>query len=791
MIAIKCCRTLIVLSLGIRQLERPRLILAWRNRSRISEQQKNPSTTSSVEAVQEEVITETRTDFVESGVGLGCVKDVKNLIVALCKQTLSRKAINPFPDDTPKRLLERQFTIMTFNVSSSWTGVGASFPLALFSVPSLVCALETFQYFRGELDISVKINSTPYHAGMLMITFEHDLPSTIPDWNTKQLSVFNPILLNYSSSDQATIQVGWMKPEFFLRTGSGGTTPDSASAIGFLRITPIISLTNPSTVISTIQVSVLANFRNTQVAGFVASQSGRSAGKFKSLEQEDKSENSMTVSAKSPEKTTSTLEAVEAGVSIATLLVSLAAMLDKPRNLAASSPMFMDSARHLPNVDGLDQSQRFSMYQKSILAHTAVSENCETSDMSFVAMAQIPMLYALVGLTNSSPSYTITVSPNATTGFDSTTPDFFQYTAAAFQWWKGSVKYLLIFVTDSFTTCKVRVSYSMNTVGSTDYGGEYPNMILDVKGTTYVDFSVPYLNNLPYRTYADTNCPQVIIELLTDLNDVSSTTLNLVIWRAAGDDIQFHQMCTSALSVATATTTSTTTTGITTSRDTLQSQCDVRGQFKKKFRELGCDSPVTIEAGYVTSEIPLMVSDALKRYNVQFDDGYFPTLAPTLTTNGFWQLPLYYWTLVFKYFRGSRRYFVSETTTPIFRAFHIGFPTTSNLGAGTIIKGPLQDSITMEIPHMGMHPYYPMDYTISSCSYDDSEIPTLIPGTTPGTSITYVACGDDVQLFYLLPPPDLAFPSRGRLPVNRYSKDKKKEVQPIVEQPSVMNKRKK
>jgi len=667
------------------------------------------------------------------------------------------KVTNPFPDQTPRALLERQFLVGNFNISSSWTGTNFSFPGVLLSVPSIANALSTFTMMNFNLVVSIKLNSTPYHSGMLMVTFEHDLPVTPFQWNVKQLSVFNPVLLNYSSTDQATLKVGWMKPEPYILTSG-----DSPNGFGYLRLTPLVSLANPSNVPSTIQCTVYANFADMNVAGFIASQSADQQSKFKPLEQEYKSENAVVVSPKSPETMPSVYEVVKTGMSIVEIIAAVASLLDKPRTLQASMPMFVDSIRSLPNCDGIDQSQRISMYQKSILGMSAVSRECETSDMTFAALAQVPMISDIFTLTNSSPSVFVQPLPFFNGSFAPRTPDMFQYVASMFTYWRGSVKYFLAFVTDSFTTCKVRISYLTSSAGTTAFGGEYPSVVMDIKGTTYTDFCVPYLSDRPYNLYFDfeASFPVVKIELLTTLNDFSSAPLHLVVFRSAAEDIQFHQLITAQLSVQTALGSSTITTKTTKSKvPMMYSQCDVRTEFKRKFKPLGCTSCTSGEAGFVTSELPVFLKDALKRYIPQFDIGGIPSLPAVAINNGAWTLPLYFIALVFKYWRGSRRYIHLDTLTPTPRGYSLSYtgPTGARvLGAGSAAKGPYADGISLEIPHQGVHPYYPINPNSSSCFVDQNEIPFLIESTSANVS-KYVAAGDDVQLFYLQPPPDLSF----------------------------------
>jgi hypothetical protein len=707
-----------------------------------------------------------RTEFVETSAGLTCLKDVKQLSVALCEMPFNNKAANPFKDQTPKNILERQYMVANFTISTSFTEEVVTFPNALFLVPALANALSTFKYFRSNLEIAVKINATPYQKGMVMVTFEHDLPNTTPTWNVVQKSTFHPMLLNFSSADQVMFTVGWLNPELYTETsnyGTGCTYPQ-----GVLRITKLVQLEYPTTSSATVQATVYARFINPTVAGFLSSQMSMGKGKFD--EQQDKSENALTVTSKRPSILDPIFSAVNDAMGVAGSLASVfdkfSGIFDKPRSLQA--PMFMipNELRHVTNCDGLDPSVRFSMYQKSMFSQNIFPAMCETSNMSFTALAQIPLLYDVLALQNSAPSVTITAIPNNYGTIETGTPDYLNYVSAAFRWWRGSIKYMLIFVTDAFTTAKVRISYVTSNTGTTTYGGDYPSIVLDIKGTTYTDFQVPYLWYTPYRKYNENvetslNYPRIVIELLTTLNEISGfSTLTVVIWRAGGEDFQVQQPCTAQVSI-TALSTNTLTTP-TSNTELMESQCDVKSYFKKKFSGLGCECTYAHEVGYCSSELPAYVCDLLKRPTELADEGAIPWVPVSTDIAPQWKQPLYYFIRLFKYYRGSRRYItvLSQQENDVTFVNGLDF-TSSDLpdqAAGWSYASAKQIVMSNEIPHMGMHPYYPIIVGNSASTISVDEIPIMwsqVINELSSTDMMYlVSCGDDVNCSYLMPTPD-------------------------------------
>jgi hypothetical protein len=95
-------------------------------------------------------------------------------------------------------------------------------------------------------------------------------------------------------------------------------------------------------------------------AGFLASQSASKHAKFTTADQKDKTDRQVVVSSNKPNFFSPITEVVNDASSAITSLAgffgSFSGLFDKPRNLAAASPMFIDQFRHVPNADGLDPS---------------------------------------------------------------------------------------------------------------------------------------------------------------------------------------------------------------------------------------------------------------------------------------------------------------------------------------------------------------------------------------------------------------------------------------------------
>jgi hypothetical protein len=667
--------------------------------------------------------------------------------------------MNPFPDQTPHAILNREYLMTRITWTAGTTGTRIPFPGSLFGVPAIAKALATFYYFRADLQVSIRLNSTPYHKGMLMVNFVHDWKTIGPSVvlpNLKQLSCHNPVLLNFSSADCCDIRIPRLTPGNFLPIRPAGVIDPQDTSIGFLALNPIVTLEAPDDASQSIQVSVFARFLMPMCAGFLASQSASKHAKFTTADQKDKTDRQVVVSSNKPNFFSPITEVVNDASSAITSLAgffgSFSGLFDKPRNLAAASPMFIDQFRHVPNADGLDPSIRLSMYQKNALAQNIFPKDCITSNITFNAMASIPSLQQVVSMTNVANYFWLTAHPMVELAIDSDnerTPDFLSTVTSTFKQWRGGMKFLLIFVCDAFQTARIRISYVIDsTEGTQTFGGDYPSIVADVKGTTYVPFSVPFLYATPYRDVNENTSdediqPKIKVELLTEITTATTDTLTCVVWRSGAEDLQFSQLVPTIFGFP--------------SPPKLKSQCDVGSYFSKKFKPLGCDCSVATELGFVTPETPAFVSDACKRYvpcaNYRFPISRPDPTAPTVEA---FKYPYYWYGSLFRYFRGSERYtVVRETSTDTIKC---GLADDTDLvfdyGRGVTFMTPNQHSITLEKPYYCTKSYFDLAPNVGHTDVTNQEVPVVYIAPTTGVEIL-TSLGDDAEFFHLLWPPDL------------------------------------
>lgn len=542
-------------------------------------------------------INELTTRFVDSGKGLTCENDTSKLTeVRKGHNKTSKKASNPFPDQTPYQILTRNYKVADYTVTPSSIPFNLAFPQALLDKPAIAAAMKTFRYIRSGVKISVRVNGTPYHQGALMVSFEHDTTQLPRD--IVQCSALQPIVMDYSVADTATMTVDYLHPALYHVVGTTEPT------LGVLRIHPLVPVANTSPDGSTtIYVTIYAQFENPTVAGFVVPQSGQARS---TQEVFDKTMDGLHSDHPGTVETLFTPVARTID-GVLDPLAKAFSLFDKPTQDAVPSKMLVDIGPDTILGVGLSSANKLSLYPGSQMSPFV--DSLFTSEKSVSELAQVPMLHTYYTFSAATTKFDIGVHPAFLGTYNqplanTIQPDFLQYVSAIHQYWRGSIKYFFQFFTNAFTTARIRISYiwdwTQNELGE---GGDYPSTIVEVKGTTMKTLQVPYQWHTAYRRFlqnpGENLSPKIQLSLLT-LPVVGTGTqpfITCVVWRAGGEDIQFSHPRSSQITL-----------------EQVTPQTSIHSRYKEKFDSIVCDCTYTIEHGYTTTETTGKISELCKRF---------------------------------------------------------------------------------------------------------------------------------------------------------------------------------
>jgi len=380
----------------------------------------------------------------------------------------------------------------------------------------------------------------------------------------------------------------------------------------------------------------------------------------------------------------------------------------------------------------------------------------ETTDsMSVQRVAQTPMICQVYTFQGANITTSELVGPDIAGHVD-----FFAYISSFFAYWRGSCKYSLNFYCSTFTTCRFRISVVYNAVALSDTNsGDVVSRIVDVKGDTTIEMTVPYLWQTLYRYTSDTqNYPRLKIEQITPIVGTSIATdpaIYLVIWRAAGEDIRYNQLVENQVSALDLD-----------DSDLLEfeAQVDPRASFKKSFEPILDGSSFVVESGAVSGENITSIHDMVKRYVRLVQAQATNTYPRTGILTG----PFHSLGDIYKYWRGSRRVkhypTVQPATDPSFgydinQTNIITMQNPSNslrFGAGAALTKPhVWPMLEIEIPWYATVPFIPVDLTAAT---------PIAPGDLPRTIVysegqeyietatTLISGGDDFVYGFLIAP---------------------------------------
>jgi len=305
--------------------------------------------------------------------------------------------------------------------------------------------------------------------------------------------------------------------------------------------------------------------------------------------------------------------------------------------------------------------------------------------------------------------------------------------------------------------------YQGATATDTTYG-DFVSTIIDVKGDTQYEFTVPYLFPTPWRLTNDlittdvevVRYPLFVLDAITEIIGPSISedpAISVVIFRSAGEDFQWHQVCTPLLTSA---------------GEVIDGESVVATEFSIPFQPVLKGTSFSSEFGYVRPEVITHVHQLLKRYettSVTTGNLVINPIQPNVQ-NDF----MSYFSRVYRFYRGGVRIKMYITTTQSLFVSVTNDPTST--GSPDFLNGgavyPIQQNPLMEfeIPWYANVPFTGSynDYNIPFLSAASGAGPVLVP-TTPGfypaalsaltggpSTLQFISAAEDFTFGYLAAP---------------------------------------
>jgi hypothetical protein len=614
---------------------------------------------------------------------------------------------DPYPSVCMNDILSRLMKINNFQWEStdlSGTIIGSvDLPNDLFAIESVLDRLGRFRYLQADLEIQVRLNSTKFHYGQLLMYYITDTEATevaalVKDvWNASQLP---SAIIMANSCTELTIKIPYQHQYDFVDIFDR-TQPAAMAHLGFVVLNPLRS--SATTATDKVDVTVWARFTNITLSGPTTKKAPPPAlAKVQKTfiesnveitpqsEQSSRAIDGVTTGQPRTADFMASLRSVPVvGPAITAIGDALDLGLDKPNLTSTPCRMFTDHSYTMFQGKGVNPSHPTSL---SPTAHVSDSQAIFGVDdkacRSFRHLAQTPSLYEVREIPTTATAGTLIATyPLAPLAKWSTSTggtrydNWFSACARQFLLWRGGKKFMFVFSCSSYTTARFRLTFDPNPGDPVDpedpNGGDVISQIIDVKGDTVSKITVPYLSNQPYSKapygyYADGQSDNVGNLTLTLVNDIvdfdtanEDTTIQLSVFVAAAEDVDFAVPYSSAETDPSSVSLS--------EPESPEPQGDVRGAFKTEFPPI-IKAKHYVAKNYVTSESVMSIRTYAHRY-VNFTTftnqtfcpaSLYPPYAstPTMQPPNFWA-----W---FRFYRGSMNFKATLTNANSSTSFQYG-----------------------------------------------------------------------------------------------------------------------
>jgi len=684
--------------------------------------------------------------------------------------SIERPLANPYPDQTPLELLNRMFLILTTNWVPGFSQ-DLNFPGSLNLQATIQKVLTRFRWFRSDVEIEIKINSTPYHQGSLMVGYipqwlaGSPLPLPTSGFNAQLflLSGCNGMILCASSQDGLKFTIPYTHPLDWLDYNTAGVLADSRIATVFIRELNTLVATSAG-IAASVPILVYARFVNPQVAGFISQMSDKP-----SRESATKAKNGFDVKTgvSVASKLLRKVPVIGEGYGIiADLFNTFSGDLSKPPATSTSTPIIASYQPEDALTHANTYADQITMYPNGQLNQAETFCGITTSHTTLTKLAQRPMLVAIQTFTTAITTTNITAYPNVQTFLPGTgtvvSPigDWLQNLSYAFRYWRGSIKYSFHFCLPAFYSFRVCISLSQQTAAVVNTC-DVPCKIVDIKGDCWVDFSVPYLYA---PTWLDTTsapssfaAPVITVQFLTPIVGSSSISPPLVymnVFRSGGEDTQFSGLRGVRLGSTTLVPPS----------PTHHSDVSIEKHFSLPFEGLVSGTTQSLEQGFVAVESAHTVSDCLKRTSSTIPVSTNPTtplnFSPGVANVNWATLggePFHYFSAMFRYWRGSR-VFKHIQPNILVAMFNDGVNVTHGDGSAVFFApgtNILYYNESVLVPYQNTVPWVPMVHAPGQIF--DGSVPNTVQDVTGYVALLVaagsfaVAAGDDFMLMYPVP----------------------------------------
>lgn len=542
-----------------------------------------------------------------------------------CAMYKGRPISNPFHVADYSSLTKRAFLIKSFTWTNATTVQTVPLLGELLLSTGVATLLKLYRLIRCCIKVDIKMISTPYHQGSLLAGW---LPCvTAPPLDRQSLSAYHGIVLSASKQDSCSFTIPYCSPQDWMDTTAITNTSGEHASVFIMPLNTLLT-TSPQ-IAASIPVEVWGTIEDCDLSGF-QSQSSKNSGNLDSngltaaqrkMKEQDEEAAAKARAGKDAQvgsviRNTSQLVRKipivgEVWSPVADVInLIFGTELDKPLSTASNMPMIPQYYNDTNHAVGLNDAVSLSLYQHPKLSVSQVMFGMDTSFKSFKQFVSKPMLFDVVTFDGTTTVWTTVPLPNVV-GSTLTKADYLCTANTMFRFWRGSIKYAVYFCLPAFYSfrARIRLQYNSTVVDV----GNVPSMQIDVKGDTWIKFTVPFLSSGTWRENAGSQpvLPHLYIEQLSTIVGAPSPSLAVAyvnIFRSGGEDTQFACLREPKQSAIRSKVVR---------RDEdlscFHKQCSINELFSKTFEGITPGQSMSQEVKMTMSEVVDSVNDVFKR----------------------------------------------------------------------------------------------------------------------------------------------------------------------------------
>lgn len=399
-------------------------------------------------------------------------------------------------------------------------------PAVLVSNSQIVALKNSYSYFKGKIKFIFRLSSSMFDSGTL---YTYYLPyGMTKNDQPNAFSGFNHLLLRTGPTVSGEIDVPFVIDQRFLDTSTIATGDNS---MGFLTVRVLAPLRNNSAgATSTATLTVSMKVYDLE---FYMPQSG--------VESNDKARhNSISDAFTHPIDTAASIVSTASSTisqarKIGSTVSAIASFLHKPPSLQRGNIVKIDPY-DLNNSHGLYTGQIAALNYENRVSSDPAIYGSDVDEMNFSYIASVPMM---LGSTLSITGPAVTRMSMLSADESTTQFVYCDWLAKHFVHYRGSYKFKAYF--SSNLNIKMRGVFYIGppTTPARGEWDNYPHRIVDVVGSTDVEFTVPYIDT-HLAIEGNGSDRRLYFECISfDCGSGSTGTAYLHLYKAAGPDMQY------------------------------------------------------------------------------------------------------------------------------------------------------------------------------------------------------------------------------------------------------------